>query len=166
MNQTTSNAETVSTEERDRLLAQLDASLGRNGQLDAGERETIVRNFKHALDEAPAAAGDDRGQAGPDPRQWAATLDMLHQNQVIDDSDREALMQQFDRSMQVLQSPAVQTATEFARRCESDGETQAREWLTGQLEQQSGQAGRSGDAGPAGEAPVPAHVSMAMRRKR
>ena len=149
------------TADHEQMLAQLDASLAENPDVDAADRETILRHFRDAL-ENEAASASTPAQAGPDRAQWMETLDLLVGNQLLDDSDRNELVRQFDDAMGSLQSDAMQTATGFARRCSEQGEAAAQEWLTAQLRSSSS----NGSAPATAPAGLPAHVAMALRRRR
>lgn len=148
------------TADHQQMLAQLDASLAENPDVDAADRETILQHFRDALENEAASASTSAAQVGPDRAQWMETLDLLVGNQLLDESDRNELVRQFDDAMGSLQTDALQTATDFARRCSEQGEAAAQEWLTGQI----GSPTSTGSApGPAG---LPAHVAMALRRRR
>ncbi|KIQ97145.1 hypothetical protein [Lysobacter sp. A03] len=147
------------TADHEQMLAQLDASLAENPDVDAADRETILRHFREAL-ESEAASASTPQSVGPDRAQWMETLDLLVGNQMLDETDRNELVRQFDDALGSLQNDALRTATEFARRCNEQGEASAQEWLSGQL--RSAQANPSQDHTMA----LPAHVAMALRRRR
>ncbi len=147
------------TADHEQMLAQLDASLAENPDVDAADRETILRHFRDAL-ETEAASANSSESVGPDRAQWMETLDLLVGNQMLDETDRNELVRQFDDALGSLQTDAMRTATEFARRCKDQGEAAAQEWLTAQL--------GSTESGNSHEEPLglPAHVAMALRRRR
>lgn len=154
---------TPSAADREQMLAQLDESLARNPDLDAADRESILGHFREALEKeaaATATAGTAPGQHGPDRNQWMQTLDMLAANDMLSPNDREALVQQFDRSIGSLQSEALDTAMEFAKRCQRDGEASAREWLAAR--KTTGTGAQTG----ADHGGLPTHVAMALQRRR
>ncbi len=155
----TSYATPSRTADHEQMLAQLDASLADNPDVDAADRETILRHFRDAL-ESEAAAATPAVSVGPDRAQWLQTLDLLVDNQVLDEPDRNELVRQFDDAMGSLQTDAMRTVSEFSRRCTENGEAAAQEWLTGQL----------GDIPAFDSTPeplaLPAHVAMALRRRR
>lgn len=146
--------------DHEQMLAQLDASLASNPDVDAADRETMLRHFRDALESEPAAV-DGAPQAGPDRRQWVETLDLLAQDRLLDEDDRNDMLRQFDDAMGSLQSDAVRTATEFSQRCQRDGEGAAQQWLADRMRADAG-TGDPHDE-PAG---LPAHVAMALRRRR
>lgn len=147
------------TADHEQMLAQLDASLADNPDVDAADRETILRHFRDAL-ETEAASASPAQSVGPDRAQWMATLDLLVGNHMLDETDRNELVRQFDDAMGSLQNDALHTATEFARRCREQGEGAAQDWLSGQL--------GSAEVADTEFQPIglPAHVAMALRRRR
>jgi len=151
----TTSAQVPSAAEREQMLAQLDESLARNPELDASARETILAHFRDALEqEAQAMANGTAAPGGaPDRVQWLATLDSLQSAGMLNQEDREELVQQFDRAMAGLDSDALALAREFARRCRQDGERAAGEWLRS----------RPAD-GPSGTTGLPAHLALALQR--
>ncbi len=152
----TSNHDTsLDTVDRQALLAELDALLQAQPGIDAGERETTLRHFEDALQNPSAVMGDSK-QVGPDRTQWIQTLDFLRENHVLGAGECDDLIQRFDEAMQGLQSEPVRLAAEFAQRCQQEGETKAREWLTQRLRSPA-QPGRPEAA--------PAHVTLSMQRK-
>lgn len=147
------------TADHEQMLAQLDASLAENPDVDAADRETILRHFRDAL-ESEAASASTSQSVGPDRAQWMETLDLLVANQMLDESDRNELVRQFDDALGSLQNDALRTATEFAQRCREQGEAAAQAWLTEQMG--SAQTAASADHAMG----LPAHVAMALRRRR
>lgn len=145
--------------DHEQMLAQLDASLAENPDVDAADRETILRHFRDALEDEAASATAST-TVGPDRAQWMETLELLVDNQMLDETDRNELVRQFDDALGNLQTDAMRTATEFARLSRDQGDAAAQQWLTTQL--------AATEPAPAHNEPpaLPAHVAMALRRRR
>ena len=94
------------------VLAELEESLLQRPDLDASDRDTMLRHFETALQDPSALAAN--GTMGPDRNTWIETLDLLQQQQVIASGERDALVRSFDEAMQVVQTDAVQLAAGFA----------------------------------------------------
>lgn len=114
------------------VLAEIDRSLQESG-LDAGARETMLRQFESALQQPQATPGASSGWVGPDPQVWADTLDMLQREQVIAPDDRAGLQASFDRAMQGLQNDTLRGAVQGA----TGGELSAEQWRAGRTQAQA-----------------------------
>ncbi len=106
----TSSQDHTAQLDRQQVLAELEESLLQRPDLDAAERETMLRHFEAAL-QNPAAVG---GEAGPDRNAWIETLDLLQQENVIASEDRDALVRNFDEAMHALQGDTIRLAAEYA----------------------------------------------------
>ena len=109
---TTSQDQDTNQIDRQQVLAELEESLLQRPDLDASDRDTMLRHFETALQDPSAMAAN--GTMGPDRNTWIETLDLLQQQQVIASSDRDALVRGFDEAMQVVQTDAVKLAAGFA----------------------------------------------------
>ena len=138
--------------QKQRTLEEFEQALRQSMEIDASERDTLLRHFHDAL-EQPLT---DAPMVGPDRNQWLSTLDELQAAQLIDAPDREALINTFDESMSVLQSEAVQAALQHARRSELDP-TASQQGLS------SPRAGQANVQLQASSAElIPAHLLQAM----
>jgi hypothetical protein len=118
---------------RQGFLDELDASLRQRPDLDASERETILRHFEDAFDRAQT--GD--GQATDTQASWSEMFESLQQNNVLSDMEVKQLNEQFGSLDEIMQSDAARMALQFNKLRQKAGAEQAREWLAQQLQQQS-----------------------------
>lgn len=148
---------TPSAEDRQQLLADIEASLLQQSGIDAMDRDAMLKHFEDALNNPAGTPGED-GRVGPNRTSWLETMELLRNNQIIDATEQEDLIRQFDQATNTLQSGALQRTAEFARRSQEQGLEQARDWLAGQLGSDAAGAGKGSD--------VPAHVALSLRRRR
>lgn len=150
-----SNAGTDDLEQmRNQLYGQFEELLGGQGNIDAADRESLLRHFRNALDEQSATSEPvnvDKMQADV-----AQTLDLMQQHGLIDSQDSMDMGQAFAKALQPLQNETLHKATEFARRVREEGEAAASLWLAAQA---SGVDAVTASLGPAA---VPAHVASAL----
>jgi hypothetical protein len=159
-----SNAGTDDLEQmRTQLYNQFEELLGGQGNIDAADRDSLLRHFRDALDDQSAASEPvdvDTMQADV-----AQTLGLMQQHGLIDSQDSMDMGQAFARALQPLHNETLKRATEFARRVHEEGEEAANQWF-------AAQAREAGAAASAGPAAIPAHVasaldaSMPQRRRR
>lgn len=106
----------ISSEVREEVLAAFSDSLAADPGLDASAREMLMRRVEESLaqpqDPVPA---DPEEALATNRAQWISTLDMLCENEALDASERESLIQQFDESMQPLQSEDFKQALRHAQ---------------------------------------------------
>jgi len=152
-----SNAGTDDLEQmRKQLYGQFEELLGGQGNIDAADRDSLLRHFRDALDEQSAATEPvdvDKMQSDV-----AQTLDLMQQHGLIDSQDSVDMGQAFAKALQPLQNETLQRATEFARRVREEGEEAASQWLAAQA------SGTGADSATAalGPAAIPAHVASAL----
>jgi hypothetical protein len=135
------------------VLAELEESLLQRPNLDAAERETMMRHFETALQQP----GNANGAIGPDRNAWIQTLELLKQENVIAQEDGEALLRHFDEAMDVVQNDTLKLAAELAAK--GDGAIDPQTW----------QARRAASASAAPEAMphgLPSSLSAPQDRKR
>lgn len=149
-----SNAGTDDLEQmRKQLFGDFEEMLGNQGNIDAADRDSLLRHFHDALDEQSAASEPvdvERMQADV-----AQTLDLMQQHGLIDSQDSTDMGEAFARALQPLQNETLQRATEFARRCREDGQESASQWL-------AAQSTGAPAAAPAVSQSIPAHVAGAL----
>ena len=149
-----SNAGTDDLEQmRKQLFGDFEEMLGNQGNIDAADRDSLLRHFRDALDEQSAASEPvdvERMQADV-----AQTLDLMQQHGLIDSQDSADMGEAFARALQPLQNETLQRATEFARRCREDGQESASQWL-------AAQSTGAPAAAPAVSQSIPAHVAGAL----
>jgi len=146
---------------RKQLFGEFEEMLSSQGNIDAADRDSLLRHFRDALEEQSAASEAvdvDRMQADV-----AQTLDLMQQHGLIDSQDSVDMGEAFAKALQPLQDETLQRATEFARRVREDGQESANQWLAAQS------AGKAATV-PAAPQTIPAHVASAldagMPRKR
>jgi hypothetical protein len=108
---TTSSHDHAPKLDRQQVLAELEQSLLQRSDLDAADRETMLRHFEAALQDPSAAAA---GAPGPDRDAWIETLELLQRERVIASEDRDALVRNFDDAMHALQDDTLKLAAEYA----------------------------------------------------
>lgn len=106
---TTSSHDHAPKLDAQQVLAELEQSLLQRADLDAADRETMLRHFEAALRDPSAAAA-----AGPDRAAWIETLELLQRERVIASEDRDALVRNFDDAMHALQDDTLKLAAEYA----------------------------------------------------
>lgn len=111
---------------RQQVLARLEATVRDNPDLDDDGRAYLMRHYREAVEKADI---DPKRIARPDRKQWIETLEGLQSSGLASEEDVADLVRRFDAAMSPLDSPELEQATEFARRCEQDGEEKAIEWL-------------------------------------
>lgn len=111
-----------------KLIAQLDASLSESGEINAVDREAMVRQFREALEDAPPADGTHGESLFEN---WAATLRLLREHQLMSDDDVSRLEHQFAAVAEKLNSEKVRLARAYMDRLGDggSGEDEARDWL-------------------------------------
>jgi hypothetical protein len=85
--------------------------------------------MRHYRDAVESADIDPTRIARPDRKQWIEMLETLQADGQAGEEDVADLVRRFDAAMGPLESPQLEMAVEFARRCRQDGEAQAVEWL-------------------------------------
>lgn len=136
---------------RKNLFGEFEELLRSQGNIDAANRDSLLRHFQEALNDQEAlSAPVDIGKMQADV---AETLGLMQQHGLIDADDGEEMSKVFAKTLQPLQNESLQRATEFSRRCREDGQDSAREWLAGQAAAQ--QQERPAQA-------IPAHVASAL----
>lgn len=146
---TTDAQATPSAADRKKLSEMFEAMLRENREIDAGDRDALLRYFEEALDAPGAAAPAD---ADAIRKSLAETLDLAQRGQAIDSKEREVVSEQFEQQLQALEDEALQRALEFGRRVQRDGEAKAREWLASQAQ---------GASSPPSD--IPPHVARSLR---
>lgn len=111
---------------RRQVLARLEATVRANPDLDDDGRAWLMRHYRDAVESADI---DPTRIARPDRKQWLEMLETLQADGQASEEDVADLVRRFDAAMGPLESPQLEIAVEFARRCETDGEEQAIEWL-------------------------------------
>lgn len=129
---TLGNPSTNTDSNRQEFLDELDASLRQRPDLDASERETILRHFEDAFDQVQAG----NRQSTDIQASWNEVFETLHQNHVLNDTEVKQLNEQFGSLDEILQSDAARMALQFNRLRQKAGTEQANEWLAQQLRQQ------------------------------
>ena len=115
---------------RKSLFGEFEELLRAQGNIDAANRDSLLRHFQEALNDPEAlSAPVDIGKMQADV---AETLGLMQQHGLIDADDGEEMSKVFAKTLQPLQDESLQRATEFSRRCREDGQDSAREWLAGQ----------------------------------
>lgn len=116
--------------DRQKLVAEFEHALGEERNLSAEERDSILEQYRSALQIAPVDL------APPDIEDLRASFlemtDSLAQEQVIQPSERDGLVRQFNAAIETLGSAEVQRSAEYARRAERDGVDAAGTWLAAQ----------------------------------
>lgn len=128
---TLGNPSTTIDTNRQGFLDELDASLRQRPDLDASERETILRHFEDAFDRVQAG----NGQATDTQASWSEVFETLRQNNVLSDTEVKQLNEQFGSLDEILQSDAARMALQFNQLRQKAGAEQANEWLAQQLRQ-------------------------------
>jgi len=111
---------------RRQVLARLEATVRDNPDLDDDGRAWLMRHYRDAVDNADI---DPTRIARPDRKQWIEMLETLQADGQANEEDVADLVRRFDEAMGPLESPQLEMAVEFARRCRQDGEAQAVQWL-------------------------------------
>lgn len=128
---TLGNPSTTTDPNRQGFLDELDASLRQRPDLDASERETILRHFEDAFDRVQAGNGPSTDTQAS----WNEVFEALHQNNVLNDTEVKRLNEQFGSLDEILQSDAARMALQFNQLRQQAGTEQANEWLAQQLRQ-------------------------------
>ena len=115
------------------FLDELDASLRQRPDLDASERETILRHFEEAFDQA--AAGNR--QSTDTQVSWNEVFENLRENNVLSDTEVNQLNERFGHLDEILQSDVARLALQFNKFRQESGAEKAGEWLAQKLQQQS-----------------------------
>ncbi len=143
---------------RKRLLAEFENLLGEEREIDAADRDALLRHFTDALND-PAILTAPPADADSVRESLRSTLELLQQNRVIGAGDSANLKRQFEEP---LESESMQRAMEFAKRRSSEGEDKALEWLAGQA------AAAKADATPQplGQDAIPPHLAGSLQARR
>lgn len=145
--------------DRDRILQEFEAALQANAELDAGERDEVLRKYREAMDVTPVELGPpDLEKLQADFRE---TIQRLVEMGVVDQSETGTLLQEFGDSLQPLRDPAFVKSQEYLRRLREDGEESAAEWLK---ETQPAEGGMQGAV--LSPVALPATPAAPRRRRR
>lgn len=150
-------AEASDDSHHQRLIDEFDAALRDEPELSAEERESVLRQFREALQNAPVQLGAPDLEALQ--ANFAGTVGAMAQEQMIHASDREGLIRNFQEALQPLADEQVRRSSELAARIERDGAEKAGEWLATQ-----GGATQESMASPI--LPQGLAPSMSRRRRR
>ena len=116
--------------DRQLLIDDFESALREESALNAEDRDSIIRQFRDALDNAPTQLGP------PDveelQRSFAQAVRTMAEEQMIDPAEQDTLLRQLQETVGVLEGDAVRRATEHARRVAQDGPEKAAEWLAAQ----------------------------------
>lgn len=107
------------------FLDALETSLRNQPNLDAVDREHMLKHFREALENPQG------NTEGFDRQAWADVISQLG----LDDAQQEALLNKFDQVLDPNQGETRDLGTEFNRRLTQDGEASAQQWLQGQIDQ-------------------------------
>src|SRR3546814_15142601 len=114
-----SNAATDDLEQmRKQLFGEFEEMLGSQGNIDAADRDSLLRHFRDALDEQSAASAPvdvDRMQADV-----AQTLDLMQQHGLIESQGSADMGKAIAKALQPLPDDTLQTPTEFTPRPRAD----------------------------------------------
>lgn len=145
---------------RDKVLARLEATVRDNPDLDDQGRAWLMRHYRDAV---ASAEIDPARVARPDRKQWIEILETLQADGQASEEDVADLVRRFDAAMSPLDSPQLEMAVEFARRCRQEGQAQAMEWL--ESRRAAAEESRRATAATGGEARVPAGKAPARRTR-
>jgi hypothetical protein len=143
------------------LLAKLEATVNANPDLDDAGRDFLMRHYREAVATAPI---QPTLVAKPDRQQWVGILESLQADGLASEDSVASLVRKFDAAMEPLDSPQLETALEFARRCEQDGQEKALQWLEARRAAAS-ESKRATAEGKREEDPAP-QTSAGSRRVR
>lgn len=150
---------------RGALLAKLEATVKSNPDLDEAGREFLMRHYRDAV---AIAQIKPTLVSKPDRGQWIGMLESLQADGLASEESVAGLVRKFDAALDPLDSPELDTAVEFARRCEQDGEQEALKWLETRREaaEESKRASAAGkhDANPAQSPTVAANKRVRSPR--
>lgn len=134
------------------LYGEFEELLRGQGNLEAADRDSMLRHFRDALnDEAALSAPVDFARMQADV---ASTLGLMQQHGIIDGDDGQQMEQVFAKALRPLQDESLQRAVEFGRRVREDGQESAGEWLASEASARQAQSQL-----PQG---MPAHVANAL----
>lgn len=136
------------------FLDELEASLRNQPNLDAVDRDFLIKHFREALDNPQANA------QGFDRQSWVDAVAQLG----LGEAEQEALLNRFDQAFQPLQGETRELGDEFTRRLARDGEASAQQWLQGEIDRIKRARG-AGTAAQIAQGLPPQVGKVAMARK-
>lgn len=114
----------------EQLLQQFDALLREDAGLDQPSRESLLRQYGEALEEADADA--DVLASLPGRGAWMDAVQALQESGAVAEDEANELVRRLDHALQPLQRRESQLAIEFTRRMQADGEAEALAWFRDQ----------------------------------
>lgn len=111
-----------------KIIEEFESALREQPGMDDEGLEFLMGIFRKTVDETPL----DASLAPTDPADFAKTLNLLVENGVLGEDDRNDLVRHCEESFAPLRDKDVQIALEFAERLSRDGESKAMEWLEAQ----------------------------------
>lgn len=141
------------------LVEDLESILAEDIQLDADQRDTIVRQYAEALRKGPIEvnAPDLEGLKNS----FSRVIDTMIEEEALAPFEREELERQMQDVLHTLDTPDIKRANEYAARLQRDGAEAAAKWLADQS------VGQSDGDGP--DLMVPSHASSptpSIKRRR
>lgn len=106
------------------FLDALETSLRNQPNLDAVDRDFLIKHFREALDNPQG------NTQGFDRQAWVEAVSQLG----LGETEQEALLSKFDQAFQPLEGETRELGDEFTRRLAQDGEASAQQWLQGQID--------------------------------
>ncbi|MGO1070914.1 hypothetical protein [Lysobacter sp. CA199] len=105
------------------FIEQLEASLRERPNLDAADRDFLLKHFRDAFENAEASG------RGFDRQAWTDSVAQLG----LGEAEQDALLQKFDQAFGGMEGETRDLGDEFVRRLASEGEAKAQQWLHEQI---------------------------------
>lgn len=117
---------------RQDFMVEVERSLRDRSELDASERETILRHCRDAFDQAQA----ENPTIGGPATTHAEVFESLRRDNVLSETEVARLNERFASLDQIMHSDIARMAMQFNRLQQEAGAEQANRWLAEQLQHQ------------------------------